>query len=259
MRAEKARARGEEQRAARRGRREEGISGAGTRRGGARGGSAGSPVPGDQPGCGWQDGAETSPAPEALPCWELLTLPGEAEGLPAPVGMGARGCARRHPVCCVLHPPASPWVSWSWQPDRLLQPSPPRRGQAVSAATICSAVRALRALHRGSQSLAQNACGTVPPRCPSAWCRGERTDGRCGVPELSWCSPCPGGTRPRALQGPSSSKPTLLFAGFGTAVVRAMTPAEPSWRAVDHLVLHIPAGRREPLLPPGDGVQALCQ
>lgn len=158
--------------------------------------------------------------------------------------MGARGGARRHPVCCVLHPPSSRWVSWSWQPERLLQPGTPRRGQAVSAATICLALRALPALHHGGQSLAQNACGTVPLRCPSAWCHRERMDGCCGVPELSWCSPCPGGTRPLALQGPSSSEPTRICRiwhcrGLGDdscrAAVRCITSSSTSLRGTGSL------------------------
>lgn len=81
----------------------------------------GSPGPLGPAGYSCQDGAETSPAPEAP--WELPVLPG-----------GPRGCRAGGTQCVRVQVPGAasprralhPCVVWPWQPKRLLQPGPPR-------------------------------------------------------------------------------------------------------------------------------------
>lgn len=161
--------------------------------------------------------------------------------------MGVRA-GTRCAACCILRPPGgsrgpgslSGCSSQAHPAGARLFPQPPYAWLSVLSELFTTAARALPKMP------------AAPSRC-GARLRGVIGSGWMDAavsPSSRGAHPAP--VAPVPLRSKVRRPPSQLgFAGFGTAVVWAMTPAEPSCCAVHHLVLHIPAGHGEPLLPPG--------
>lgn len=188
------------------------------RRGGARGGSAGSGSPGT--GRLWlQDGAETH---------RLQRHQHSGSSWCCPSTQGATSSGKHNLHKCVHKRVRSP--------RRAAHPHPPSSLQACMALAARAAAPARRSLPgsglfpqppyarfaglnalfigtAGARGFTQNARDAVLLQRPAGSCRG--VEGCCGVPKVSSFSSSPGGTRPRRLD--------FLHRG---AAVRAGTPVE---------------------------------